>query len=118
MIYLDNAATTKPSPGALAAAERAAVCFFNPSSLHSGGREAEKLVESARLAVAEALGSLPEEVVFTSGGTEGDNLALLSLNPRAVRHVIVSAIEHDAVIEPARRLASLGVKVDYAPAGP
>ena len=118
MIYLDNAATTRPSPGALQALARAADCYYNPSSLHRGGLEAESLVSAARESVAGAVGGLPEEIVFTSGGTEGDNLVLLSLNPRAARHVIVSAIEHDAVIEPAKKLASMDVKVDFAPAGP
>ena len=118
LIYLDNAATTRPSPGALQAITRAADCYYNPSSLHRGGLEAGSLVSAARESVAGAVGGLPEEIVFTSGGTEGDNLVLLSLNPRAARHVIVSAIEHDAVIEPAKKLASMGVKVDFAPAGP
>ena len=118
MIYLDNAATTRPSPGAMKALSRAAECFYNPSSLYKGGLEAEALVKNAREEVARAVGGLPEEIFFTSGGTEGDNLVLASLNPRAAKHVIVSAVEHDAVIEPAKRLASLGVRVDFAPAGP
>ncbi len=118
LIYLDNAATTRPSPGAMKALSRAAECFYNPSSLYKGGLEAEALVKNAREEVARAVGGLPEEIFFTSGGTEGDNLVLASLNPRAAKHVIVSAVEHDAVIEPAKRLASLGVRVDFAPAGP
>ncbi len=118
MIYLDNAATTRPSEGAMRALSRAAECFYNPSSLHKGGTEAEGLLRKAREETALALGGLPEEVVFTSGGTEGDDLALLSLNPRSARHVVVSAIEHDAVLASAKRLSSLGVRVDYAPAGP
>ena len=118
MIYLDNAATTRPSPGAVEALSRAAACYYNPSSLHRGGLEAESLVRTARESVARAMGGLPEEIYFTSGGTEGDNLVLSSLNPRAAKHVIVSAVAHDAVIEPAKRLSSLGVRVDFAPAGP
>ena len=99
--YLDNAATTAVCPEAAEAAVRAMVeCYGNPSSTHTKGREAAKLLLSARTQVADALGCTPGELVFTSCGSESDNWAMLAgaeANRRAGRHVISSAVEHDAV---------------------
>lgn len=99
--YLDNAATTAVCPEAAEAAVRAMVeCYGNPSSTHTKGREAAKLLLSARTQVADALGCTPGELVFTSCGSESDNWAILAgaeANRRAGRHVISSAVEHDAV---------------------
>ena len=99
--YLDNAATTAVCPEAAEAAVRAMVeCYGNPSSTHTRGREAARLLSSARADVADALGCAPGELVFTSCGSESDNWAILAgaeANRRAGRHVISSAVEHDAV---------------------
>ncbi|MBQ6397801.1 MAG: cysteine desulfurase [Oscillospiraceae bacterium] len=99
--YLDNAATTVVCPEAAEAAVRAMTeCYGNPSSTHTKGREAAKLLAAARAQVADALGCTPGELVFTSCGSESDNWAILAgaeANRRAGRHVISSAVEHDAV---------------------
>ena len=99
--YLDNAATTAVCPEAAEAAVRAMVeCYGNPSSTHTRGREAARLLSSARADVADALGCAPGELVFTSCGSESDNWAILAgaeANRRAGRHVISYAVEHDAV---------------------
>ena len=99
--YLDNAATTAVCPEAAEAAVKAmTLCYGNPSSTHAKGREAAKLLAAARGEVADALGCRPEELVFTSCGSESDNWALLGgaeAAKRAGRHVISSLVEHDAV---------------------
>ena len=99
--YLDNAATTAVCPEAAEAALRAmTVCYGNPSSTHAKGREAARLLAASRGEVAEALGCAPEELVFTSCGSESDNWALLAGAEAAKRigkHVVSSAGEHDAV---------------------
>ncbi len=103
--YLDHAATTPALPQvATAVAEQMAVAG-NASSLHASGRAARKVVEESREIVASALGAGPSEVIFTSGGTESDNLAIKGLfyqrradDPRRTR-LVVSAIEHHAVLD-------------------
>lgn len=109
--YLDHAATTPMSAAALAAMTAELAEVGNPSSLHAAGRRARKVVEQAREQIAYALGAQPVDVIFTSGGTEADNLAVLGLY-RARRaadsarsHVIASAIEHHAVMDPVQALA-------------
>ena len=109
--YLDHAATTPMSPAALAAMTAELAEVGNPSSLHGAGRRARKVVEQAREHIAHALGAQPVDVIFTSGGTEADNLAVLGLY-RARRaadpartHVVASAIEHHAVLDPVQALA-------------
>lgn len=102
MIYLDHNATTPVRPEVVEAISRAAVDFpGNPSSVHGWGRRARDAVERARAAVAELLGVTSEEIVFTSGGTEGDNLAIRGLwdvaRSRGRRHLIASPLEHPAV---------------------
>ncbi|MGH2784972.1 MAG: cysteine desulfurase family protein [Actinomycetota bacterium] len=115
-IYLDHAATTPLSEAARAAmAPYLDERFGNASSAHAPGREARKGVDEAREQVAAAVGARPDEVVFTSGGTEADNLAIKG----AVWHareqgrdgVVVTAIEHHAVLDPARWLARQGFRV-------
>ncbi|WP_251212995.1 cysteine desulfurase family protein [Adlercreutzia murintestinalis] len=133
MIYLDYAATAPLRPEALAAMEpyltagrTGMTTQANPNSLHSAGRAAFRALEEARAEVAKALGAArPDEVVFTSGATEADNAAIAGLTFSANRrmfdsgkadskaHVIVSAIEHDAVLCPARHLAYQGFEVDF-----
>lgn len=103
--YLDNASTTRLDPRARAAmAPYLNGLFGNPSSAHEAGRAARRAVEDARERVAAALGFEPREIVFTSGATEADNLAVAGV--ARGRHVVVSAVEHPAVLEPARRWAS------------
>lgn len=99
--YLDNSATTRVSDAAAQAALSVMTqCYGNPSSTHTKGREAKKLLDTARKQVADALGCMPEELVFTSCGSESDNWAILGgaeYMKRRGRHVISSAVEHDAV---------------------
>jgi len=104
-VYLDHAATTPISDEALAAMEETLRTTGNASSLHGSGRHARRLVEESREAIAGALGARPSEVVFTSGGTEGDNLALKGIfwarrdaDPRRTR-ILSTAVEHHAVLD-------------------
>ncbi len=111
-VYLDNAATTRVLPEVAEAMRRVLVeRAGNPSSLHAAGREARKLLEDARATVARCLGAAPTELLFTSGGTEADNLALFgaarALRERG-RHLVTSAVEHPAVLAAARALEAEG----------
>lgn len=108
--YLDHAATTPMFPEAVAAMSKLLAEPGNPSSLHASGRLARRYVEEAREQVAKSIGARASEVVFTSGGTEADNIAVKGIawnartqNP-AKRRVVVSAIEHHAVLDPAEWL--------------
>ena len=92
--YLDWNATAPPRPEAAAAVTEALLRCGNPSSVHRWGREARRTLEAARAEVAALAGAMPAEIVFTSGGTEANHLALRGL---AGRRVMVSAIEHDSV---------------------
>ncbi|MFC5467128.1 cysteine desulfurase family protein [Cohnella suwonensis] len=92
--------------------------YSNASSLHRSGIEASKLAERARASVAERMGAMPQEVVFTSGGTESNNLALkglVGISARATKHIVVSAIEHASVFECARQLEAQGVQLTIVP---
>ena len=117
MIYLDHAATTPMRPEILDVMrtyflER----FGNPSSLHAYGLEARKAIEDAREQIAHTIGAAPPEIVFTSGGTESDNMALRGvLRDRSGEsdHIITSAIEHPAVLETCKFLEQLGHEVTY-----
>ena len=112
-VYLDYAATTplrEEAAAAMAAAQRC--CEFNPSSLHAEGRAARAALDDARERVAAAIGATRREIVFTSGGTEANNLALIgTLNalPRPA-HVVVSSVEHSAVLRPLSLLREKGVE--------
>ena len=104
-VYLDHAATTPLSAEALAALTRELARTGNPSSLHGSGRRARRAVEDARETIAGAAGAHPSEVIFTSGGTESDNLAVKGLywsrsgeNPSR-RRILCSAVEHHAVLD-------------------
>ncbi len=116
-VYFDHAATTAVDPRVL----EVMVPYFtekygNPSELHRVGREARAAVEQARAQVAAALNAGEREIVFTAGGTEGDNLALLGYLQRfEPGHLIISAIEHPAVMEAARALNRTGWAVDFVP---
>jgi cysteine desulfurase len=111
MTYLDHAATTPMLPDAVAAMSQALSMLGNASSLHGSGRRARRTVEECRESIAEALGARPSEVVFTGGGTEGDNLAVKGIfwqrraaDPRRTR-VLASAVEHHAVLDAVSWLA-------------
>jgi cysteine desulfurase len=118
MIYLDHAATTPMRPEILEAmipyfSER----FGNPSSLHSYGQDARMAIERAREHVARAIGATPQEIIFTSGGTESDNLAICGVlrGKSGKDHIITSAIEHPAVLETCKFVEKLGHEVTYIP---
>jgi len=90
--------------------------YGNPSSLHYKGRRAAAALETARNSIAETLGSRPNEVFFTSGGTESDNWAVFGAceaSERRGKHIVTSAIEHDAVAEPIKKLERMGWEVTY-----
>lgn len=120
--YLDHAASTDLREGALAAWQRASAIRGNPSALHGDGRAARRLVEESREQLATALGVEPGEVVFTSGGTEADNLAVLGLATAQRRAtgrsvVMMAPIEHPAVLETARPLRQQGFDIVDLPVG-
>ena len=118
-IYLDANATTPVLPEVVAAMQPFwSETFGNPSSSHAGGQRTRSAVERARGSVAALLGCSPAEIVFTSGGTEGDNLALTGvLQPYLDRsepaHLITTAIEHHAVLNTAEALEKRGIEVTY-----
>ncbi|MBE3572014.1 MAG: cysteine desulfurase NifS [Moorella humiferrea] len=122
-VYLDHSATTPVRPEVLEAMlpflkEEA---FGNPSTIYSYGREAKKALDEAREKVAGLIGARPEEIVFTSGGTEADNLALIgtaAANEKKGRHIITSSIEHHAVLHTAQYLMRQGFKVTFLPVTP
>lgn len=117
LIYLDNSATTRQYDQVTAEMVRIMENDYgNPSSLHRLGLSAEKLVRKARRAVAESMGAEEEEIVFTSGGTESDNAAILGAafsRRRSGNKVITSKIEHPAVLESCKRLERDGYTVVY-----
>ncbi|MDR0416960.1 MAG: aminotransferase class V-fold PLP-dependent enzyme, partial [Propionibacteriaceae bacterium] len=123
-IYFDHAATTPLTDAAAAAWSRHARTVGNPSSAHGAGRAARRALEEAREQVAALLGAEPLEVVFTSGGTEADNLAIRGIAQAqraadpARRRVLVSAVEHPAALRAAQRLAHEGFAVDWLPVHP
>jgi cysteine desulfurase len=114
-VYLDNNATTQLLPEVFEAMRPYFVeKFGNASSLYERGQQARAAVEAARKAVAALLGADPAEIVFNSGGTEGDNQAILGL-VSAGDHVITSVIEHPAILNVCKRLEADGVTVTYLP---
>ena len=116
-IYLDHAATTPVCPQAAQAAYEAMTeGYGNPSSGYAIGQAAAAKVKEYRAVVADRLGCLPEELTFTSCGTEGDNWAIrgaVEYGKRTGKHIITTAIEHSAVLEPIRALAAQGYEVTY-----
>src|SRR5512142_463999 len=114
-VYLDNNATTPVLPEVLDAMRPYfGEHFGNASSIHHHGQETRAAVERARESVATLLGCRPAEVVFTSGGTEADNLAIFGL-VRSGDHVITSTIEHHAVLNSCKQLQQTGCEVTFLP---
>ncbi len=117
MIYLDNSATTKPCKEAVAAMNRALTeQWANPSALYGFGIAAAKELREARNQVAKAMGAEPERVFFTSGGTEADNWAVSGAIKRMGKrgkHIITTAMEHHAILNPMKALESQGFEITY-----
>lgn len=120
MLYLDNSATTKPYPEVIETFKQVSEKFFgNPSSIHQIGVQAEQLLTKARKQVASILSVKPEEVVFTSGATEGNNTAIkgvaFALREKG-KHIITTSIEHPSVSEAVKQLEEqFGFSVTYVP---
>ncbi len=115
-VYADNAATTQLSPVALAAMMPCFETYYgNPSSLHSVGQTAKELLEDARARIAGCLGCEPREIIFTSGGSEADNQAILSAaragERKGKKHIISTAFEHHAVLHTLDKLAKEGFEI-------
>lgn len=108
MIYLDNNASTKLDPEVAAAFEEAAALAGNPSSVHGEGRRARRVIEEARDEVARLVGAAPEEMFFTSGGTESNAMAILGSVAGRTGRVVFSGAEHPSVREAVERLARQG----------
>lgn len=114
-VYLDNAATTKPCAQAVSAAVDAmTVNFGNPSSLHRAGFDAQLVMDKARKTIANTIGAMPDNIVFTSGATESNNLALRGASAaygRKRRRIVISAVEHASVEETAAALEKNGFDI-------
>lgn len=122
MIYADNAATTKMSRVAIDAMLPYMDQFYgNPSSLHSVGQEAAESLFKARETVANCLGCLPQEIIFTSGGSEADNQAIISAAElgakKGKKHIISTAFEHHAVLHTLKKLEKQGFEIELLPVG-
>src|ERR1700746_599425 len=123
--YLDYNATTPVAPAVLEAMLAFLTDNFgNASSIHSAGQRARAAVDRARDSVAALLGAKPSEVVFTSGGTESDNLVIFALCAGAPqktagsrKHIITTAIEHHAILHSCQALEQQGIEVTYVPVG-
>ena len=117
MIYLDNSATTKPYREVIEKMSEISLNYYgNPSSLHTFGIEAEKLILQSRQKIASILNVTPIELIFTSGGTEANNLAIkgyIEANKRKGNHIITTKIEHPSVLEVYKYYETKGFRVDY-----
>ena len=118
-VYLDNNATTQPLPEVADAVDQATrELWANPSSVHRMGQQVRQRIELARQSVASLINANERELIFTSGGTESDNLALLGIAPADQLTLITTKVEHAAVREPAERIAKQGGTVAYAEGDP
>ena len=119
LVYLDHNATTPVDPQVLdAMLPYFSSDFGNAASIHTVGQRARAAVETAREQVAALLGARPQEIVFTSGGTESDNHAIFGVvrnAPGATKHIITTAIEHEAVLNTCQALQKEGVDITYLP---
>src|SRR5690348_7490942 len=115
-IYLDNNATTPLLPAVWEAMRPFLTDHYgNPASAHQFGRRARQALEDARDRTADLLDADPDEVVFTSGATEANNLALFGLAGEPPGHLLTSPVEHPCVIEPLRQLEQRGFTLDWLP---
>ncbi len=119
-IYLDHAATTPCDPRVVDAMNPYFTeVFGNPSTMYEGGRKAKQALEGARETIANAIGAKPEEIIFTSGGTESDNHAIIGLaeagKMKGKKHIVTTPIEHHAVLEPAEYLKARGFELTILP---
>lgn len=118
-VYLDNSATTLVDPRVLVDMQDSyTISFGNPSSLHGFGRVAKEILETSRSRLAQSISARKDEVIFTSGGTESNNLALKGValaNRKQKNYIIVSGIEHDSVLKPAGWLSGMGFEITYLP---
>ena len=121
MIYLDNAASTAVHPEVV----KEMLPYFdvqygNPSSIHQFGRKAKNAIQKARKQVAALIGAEPDEILFTSGGTESNNTILYGI-PKLQgshldqNHIITSSIEHEAILQPCKEFENIGIKITYLP---
>jgi cysteine desulfurase len=119
-IYLDHAATSPMHPRVIEKMlEAMNLTFGNPSSIHSFGREARQQIDLARSVLANSIGAKDNEIIFTSGGTEADNMALFGVAETYQhngRHIITSDVEHHAVLHACKKLEKVGFEVTYLPA--
>ncbi len=116
MIYLDNASTTKPSDAVKKEVLKAMEDFGNPSSMHKIGINAETIIKKARENAARVIGVSPDNIYFTSGGTESNNTAILGYckaNKKKGNHIITTAVEHHSVLTPFKMLENDGFEVTY-----
>ena len=115
MIYLDYAASSPPFPEAVQEfSSVASQAFGNPGAIHAAGAEARKILQNSRSALARAINVRPEEIFFTSGGTESNNWAVsIGCGIPGKRHIVCFAAEHSSVLEPVRRMARKGYDVTY-----
>ena len=117
MIYLDNAASTAVHKDVLdEMLPFLKEQYGNPSSIHRFGRQADKAIRNARKRISELINSSPDEILFTSGGTESNNTALYGIaHSNKGNHIITSSIEHEAILEPCKRLEEEGFRLTYLP---
>jgi len=125
LIYFDNAASTAVHPEVV----KEMIPYFdtqygNPSSIHQFGRKAKNAIQKARKQVAALIGAEPDEILFTSGGTESNNIILYGISNISLRtrpfqelrnHIITSSIEHEAILQPCKNLEEIGCKITYLP---
>jgi len=118
LIYLDNAASTAVHPDVV----KEMMPYFdvqygNPSSIHQFGRKAKNAIQKARKQVAALVGAEPNEILFTSGGTESNNTildgVLKSSGEPDPEHIITSSIEHEAILQPCKDFEKAGIKITY-----
>src|ERR1022692_1376807 len=118
-VYLDYNATTPVDPGVLDAMLSFLRAYFGTAgSVHSAGQRARAAVDAARDSVAALIGAKPSEIVFTSGGTEADNLALfgtVAASPKPRKHVITTSIEHHAILHSCEELERQGIETTVVP---
>lgn len=119
MIYFDNSATTKPHPEVIESFAKVSANYFaNPSSIHPLGGQVEKLLEAARQQAADLIGVLKETLIFTSGGTEGNNTAIKGValeHQSRGKHIITTQAEHPSIYDTCSSLEKLGFEITYMP---